>query len=108
MNSNTSGRKSMKYVAAILMTTCALSIRSHAQVVPTAPTTLPDPLSLDQAIDIALGHQPQQFIAATQRTAASGAVTQAQSKYFPSITPTYDYEIDSSAQFNKGSGHTNT
>jgi len=96
----------MKYAAAILMTTCVFSIPAYAQVVPTAPTSLPDPLSLDQAIDIALGHQPQQFIAATQRTAASGAVTQAQSKYFPLVTPSYDYEIDSSAQFNKGFGHT--
>ena len=93
--------------ALTILATIALALPLSAQVVPTAPTSLPDPLSLDQAIDIALAHQPQQFIAATQKTAAAGAVQQARSQYQPKVTPTYTYEVDSTAQFNTGLAHTN-
>ena len=105
MNSKKSLTLAFKTIT-LLTASASLSTPASAQVVPAAPTTLPSPLSLDQAVAIALAHQPQQFIAATQRTAASGAVTQAQSKYLPTVTPSYTYEIDSSAQFNKGLGHT--
>jgi outer membrane protein TolC len=94
-----------------LATTCAavagLGLPAAAQVVPPAPTSVPDPLSLSQAISIALAHQPQQYIAATQRTSASGTVTQAQAQYFPAVTPSYTYEHDSAARFASGIGHTN-
>lgn len=61
------------------------------QVVPPAPQTLPSPLTLPQAIAIALSHQPDQFIARDQQTQAQGQKLQAQSRYFPTLTPSYQY-----------------
>ncbi len=62
------------------------------QVVPPAPQTLPSPLTLRDAIAIALGHQPDQFIARDQQTQAQGQKLQAQSRYFPTLTPSYQYQ----------------
>ncbi len=70
----------------------ACTTPAMCQVVPPAPQTLPSPLTLSQAIAIALGHQPDQFIARDQQTQAQGQKLQAQSRYFPTLTPSYQYQ----------------
>ena len=62
------------------------------QVVPPAPTALPSPLTLQAAITIALRQQPQIYIARTQITQASGQKLQAQSQYYPTLTPRYQFQ----------------
>ncbi len=69
----------------------ALAPPAACQVVPPAPQALPSPLTLPQAIAIALSHQPNQFIARDQQTQAQGQKLQAQSRYFPTLTPSYQY-----------------
>ena len=77
-------------LAAGLVLACAAP--ALCQVVPPAPQTLPSPLTLPQAIAIALGHQPDQFIARDQQTQAQGQKLQAQSRYYPTVTPSYQYQ----------------
>ena len=62
------------------------------QVVPPAPTSLPIPLTLPEAISLALRHQPSQFIARDQLTQAQGQRLQAQSQYYPTLTPRYQFQ----------------
>lgn len=76
--------------AALLLV--ALPLGAACQVVPPAPTTLPAPLTLAQAVAIALAHQPQQFLAHTQVTQAQGQKQQARAQYFPTLTPSYQYQ----------------
>ena len=83
----------------LALTSLALIAPAACQVVPPAPRTLPTPLTLDQAIAIALSHQPQQFIARDQITQAQGQKQQAQSRYFPTLTPTYQYQNTSQTAF---------
>ena len=70
----------------------ALPVTAPCQVVPPAPTTLPSPLSLQAAITIALRQQPQLSIARDQITQASGQKLQAQSQYYPTLTPRYQFQ----------------
>ena len=84
---------------AALALTAALPFPAFCQVVPAAPTTLPSPLTLQQAISIALGHQPQQYIARDQVTQAQGQKQRAQSQYFPTLTPSYQYQSRSQTLF---------
>jgi len=84
---------------AALALTAALPLPAFCQVVPAAPTTLPSPLTLQQAITIALGHQPQQYIARDQVTQAQGQKQRAQSQYFPTLTPSYQYQSRSQSLF---------
>lgn len=77
----------------------ALALPAAAQTVPPPPSTLPNPLTLDQAIAIAMAHQPSRFIASTQITSASGAVEQAHSEYFPQITPSYTWTDNSNPTY---------
>ncbi len=72
---------------AALLPTAALG-----QVVPPAPTALPSPLTLQAAITIALRQQPQIYITRTQITQASGQKLQAQSQYYPTLTPRYQFQ----------------
>lgn len=69
-----------------------LTVPALCQVVPTAPTTLPSPLTLQQAIAIALQHQPQQYVAKAQVTQALGQRQQAKSQYYPALTPSYQFQ----------------
>ena len=85
-----SSRSLRPVLAAVLVLTCATP--ALCQVVPPAPQTLPSPLTLSQAIAIALSHQPDQFIARDQQTQAQGQKLQAQSQYFPKLTPSYQYQ----------------
>ena len=78
-------------LALALAAALAAPTPAFCQVVPPAPQTLPSPLTLPQAIAIALGHQPDQFIARDQQTQAQGQKLQAQSRYFPTLTPSYQY-----------------
>lgn len=54
------------------------------------------PLTLDQAIQIALSNQPQVFIARSQVTASKARVTQAESSFYPQIEPSYTYSNQTS------------
>jgi len=82
-----------------LIVCCAASPAAHAQVAPPPPQTLPNPLTLPDAVAIALAHQPQRFIAADQTTSARGSKDQARALYFPTLVPTYSYQNRSSAVF---------
>lgn len=68
------------------------AVSARSQVAPTAPTTVPSPLTLNQAIAIALQHQPQQYIAKDQVSQAKGQSQQAKSQYYPTVTPTYQFQ----------------
>ncbi len=54
------------------------------------------PLTLDQAIQIALYNQPQIFIAKSQITSSKARVTQAESSFYPQIEPSYTYNNQTS------------
>lgn len=72
---------------------------TSCQVAPPPPLVLPTPLSLPQAIALALRQQPQQYLARTQVTQAQGQKLQAQSQYFPLLTPSYQYQNNSQALY---------
>jgi outer membrane protein TolC len=72
-------------------------------VAPPPPASLPTPLTLPEAVAIALAHQPQRYIAADQTTSALGNRQEAKSEYFPSVVPTYQYQDSSSAIFHEPS-----
>ena len=78
------------------------------QVAPPPPLVLPTPLSLPEAVALALRHQPQQYLARTQVTQAQGQKLQAQSQYFPVLTPSYQYQNTSNALYGVGSGAATT
>lgn len=71
-----------------------------AQVAPPGTAAvLPSPLSLDQALQIALRQQPTRYAALAQVNASKGQKEQAVAQYFPSIIPTYEYQNKSTAVF---------
>lgn len=70
-----------------------------AQVVPPPPQTLPSPLTLSQAIGIALAHQPQQYSARAQTNQALGQRQQAVSQYYPTFQPSYQFQSTSRALY---------
>lgn len=83
---------------------CAIAIVSgahscRAQRVATDTIILPQPLSLADAIRIALTHQPQQFIAQTQIKQSLGQKQQSLSTYYPAITPEYQFQSTSRALY---------
>ncbi len=67
---------------------------ARAQVAPSAAATraLPTPLTLADAITIALRRQPTGYIAQTQITSANGQKVQARARYFPTLTPEFQYQ----------------
>ena len=77
---------------------------AFCQVAPPAPLALPTPLSLPQAITLALRHQPQQYLSRTQITQALGQKLQAQSQYYPVLTPSYQYQNTSNTLYGVSSG----
>ena len=82
----------------------ALASPAVCQVVPPAPQSLQSPLTLSDAIAIALRHQPQQFIARDQITQAQGQKLEAQSQYFPTLTPSYQYQNNSRTAYGVSTG----
>ena len=84
-------RFSLSVLLAALLGLAAV-LPSHAQVAPPAPTSLPTPLTLAQAVAIALAHQPQQYSARAQTSQALGQRQQARALYFPVFTPSYQYQ----------------
>ena len=76
-------------VAATLVTPAA-----RAQVAPSASAVraLPTPLTLADAVAIALRQQPTEYLARTQITSANGQKAQARAQYFPTLTPTFQYQ----------------
>lgn len=86
-------------LAALFAASLAVTGPAACQVVPPAPRSLPTPLTLSAALAIALRHQPQQFIARDQITQAQGQKQQAQARYFPTLTPTYQYQNTSQTAF---------
>ena len=86
----------------------ALAGPTQAQVAPPAPTSLPTPLTLAQAVVIALAHQPQQYSARAQTSQALGQRQQARSQYFPVFTPSYQYQNNKRNLYglNTGAGST--
>lgn len=96
---------SIAKLALFVALAATIAVPAIAEVTPTpVPTTVPDPLSLQQAITIALQHQPNQYAAQAQQTEAAGTVMQAKSQYFPTVTPTYTYEADSNAAYSPAAG----
>jgi outer membrane protein len=91
-------------VFTFLALTLPASRPAFCQVAPPAPLALPTPLTLPQALALALRQQPQQYLARTQVTQAQGQKLQAQSQYFPVLTPSYQYQNTSNALYGVGSG----
>jgi len=88
----------------IFAVSAALASPALCQVVPPAPLSLPSPLTLSNAIAIALRHQPQQYIARDQITQAQGQKLQAQAEYFPVVTPTYQFQNRSQSVYGQTTG----
>lgn len=88
--------------------TALLALPGPCQVAPPPPTALPAPLTLPQAIALALRQQPQQFLARTQVTQAQGQKLQAQSQYYPTFTPSYQYQNNSQTFYGVSAGQTST
>jgi len=67
---------------------------ARAQVAPSAGAVraLPTPLTLADALAIALRQQPTGYIAQTQITSANGQKAQARARYFPIVTPAFQYQ----------------
>lgn len=67
---------------------------ARAQIAPSAAAirALPTPLTLADAIAIALRRQPAGYIAQTQITSANGQKAQARARYFPTLTPVFQYQ----------------
>lgn len=86
----------------------AAVLPARAQVAPPAPTSLPTPLSLAQAVAIALAHQPQQYSARAQTSQALGQKQQARAQYFPVFTPSYQYRNNKSNLYGLNTGTTTT
>ena len=99
-----------KSCAAIVLTGLFALAASPAlcQVAPAPPLVLPTPLTLPQAIALALRQQPQLYLSQTQITQARGQKLQAQSQYFPVLTPSYQYQNTSQALYGLGSGGVST
>ena len=86
----------------------AVALPACCQVAPPAPLLLPTPLTLPEAITLALRQQPQQYLARTQVTQAQGQKLQAQSQYFPTLTPSYQYQNNKQNLYGLNSGGTST
>ncbi len=98
-----------RFLAALALAAGAvLPAPTFCQVVPAAPTTLPTPLTLSDAIAIALRQQPQQYIARDQLTQAQGQKQQARAQYFPTLTPSYQYQNRSQSLFGVSTGSSST
>ncbi len=96
------------HAVAISVVTCPRPAK--AQVAPSAGAVraLPTPLTLADAIAIALHQQPTGYISQTQITSANGQKAQARARYFPTLTPEFRYQ-DSRNTFygiNTGGGTT--
>lgn len=89
------------------LTLCA-ALPGRCQVAPPPPLALPGPLTLPQAIALALRQQPQQYLARTQVTQAQGQRLQAQSQYYPTFTPSYQYQNNSQTFYGVSPGQTST
>lgn len=78
----------------VVLTLVFLSGPTYSQVAPSASTTrpLPTPLTLADAVAIALRRQPTEYLARTQITSANGQKAQARAQYFPTLTPTFQYQ----------------
>ncbi len=86
---------------------CA-ALPGRSQVAPPPPLALPAPLTLPQAIALALRQQPQQYLARTQVTQAQGQRLQAQSQYYPTFTPSYQYQNNTQSFYGISTGQTST
>jgi outer membrane protein TolC len=101
----TATKRPLRFLAALTLAVgAALPLPAFCQIVPAAPTRLPTPLTLSDAIAIALRQQPQQYIARDQVTQAQGQKQQARSQYFPTLTPTYQYQNRSQSLFGVTTG----
>jgi len=95
-------RRSVCAAALLVSAFFCAALSAHAQVVPKAATTVPDQITLNDAINIALHQQPQLFTSYTQVTQAAGQKQQAQSQYYPTITPTYTFQNSSHSSYGVG------
>ena len=98
----------LRHCVALSFAASVLTIPALAQVVPTAPTTLPTQLTLPQAIIIALRHQPQQYIAKDQTSQARGQKQQAQAQYLPTLTPSYQFQNTTQTVYGLNPGSSGT
>jgi outer membrane protein len=72
---------------------------SEPALPPAVVTHIPTVLTLKNAIAIALREQPQAEIAKGNVDSSLGARQEANSRYFPSITPSYTFESNRSVQY---------
>jgi len=63
------------------------------------PVTIPSPLTLDQAVSIAISHLPAVDSAYTQIDQANGIKEEDQSQYFPHVTLGYQYLNDTQQSY---------
>jgi outer membrane protein TolC len=89
----------MACAASVVIALLGSGVAARAQVAPKAATAVPDTLTLDDAIAIALRQQPQLFTAYTQVTQANGQKQQAQAQYYPTVTPTYTFQDSSHSSY---------
>ena len=82
--------------AVLLMSGAANAVTTPKGTAP-VPVTIPNPLTLDQAVSITLSHLPAVDSSHTQIDEANGIKEEAQSQYFPHLTLGYDF-IDETDQ----------
>ena len=86
-------------IAALTLNTYPIKVSADQPVPPAVVTHLPTLLTLQDAIAIALREQPQQSITAAEVNSALGTKEQAQSAYYPTITPSYSFENNRSTEY---------
>ncbi len=101
-------QQSVPRLAAVSALALLLALPASCQIAPPPPAALPTPLTLPQAIALALRQQPQQYLARTQVTQAEGQKLQAQSQYFPTLTPSYQYQNNSQTVYGVSPGQLST
>ncbi len=91
-----SGMSNFVSVAVLILLIAGSGAPLAAQVAPpgTAVPHLPTPLTLQDALSIALRQQPQLYNSLDQKNVASGQETQAKAQYFPTVDPQFQYRSE--------------
>src|SRR5690349_5098937 len=95
-------------IACALPATAANDKKSETSAPQIQTVDLSKPLTLDDAIQIALNNNPALKIAKSGIDVSRARVTQANAAYFPSVTPTYQYSAQKTSQRFNGVSQTGT
>src|ERR1044071_940694 len=100
-------------LAAVLTFACAIPATAQKKKDPqpveqTLNIDLSKPLTLDEAIQIALKNNPSLAIAKSGIDVSKARVTQANAQYYPSLAPTYQYSAQKTSQRFNGVSQTGT